>query len=113
MTIATVQHHRPSLPALNMFIAVAAVVISVFALVIAPAEVSRSSRNRRPPTWARGPGDIPSNLVPAPRTEWIRTGTPLLEGCEQSTFQRCCHLVGGSQLPHSSSTTTQARMRLG
>ena len=89
MAIATVQHHRPSLPALNMLVAVAAVVISVFALVTAPAEVSRVVTQSPTADVSEGPEDIPSNLVPLPRTEWNRTGTPLLEGCEQTTFQRC------------------------
>ena len=89
MTTATVHHHRPSLPALNMFVAVAAVVISVFALVTAPAEVSRVVTQSPTADVSDGPEDIPSELVPAPRTEWSRTMTPLLEGCEQNTVQRC------------------------
>jgi hypothetical protein len=89
MTTATVHRHLPSLPALNMFVAVAAVVISVFALATAPAEVSRVVTQSPTADVSEGPEDIPSDLVPAPRTEWSRTMTPLLEGCEQNTVQRC------------------------
>ena len=40
MNTATVHHHRLFLPAINMFVAVAAVVIAVFALADDPAKVT-------------------------------------------------------------------------
>jgi hypothetical protein len=89
MTTATVHHHRPSLPAVNMFVALAAVVIAVFALVAAPAEVSRVVTQSPTADVSEGPEDIPSNLSPPP---WAvrNAATPLLEGCELHVdFQRC------------------------
>ncbi len=89
MTTATVHHHRPSLPAVNMFVAFAAVVIAVFALVTAPAEVSRVVTQSPTADVSEGPEDIPSNL-PTPPWAVPNAATPLLEGCEQHVdFQRC------------------------
>jgi len=90
MTTATVHHHRPSLSAVNMFVAFAAVVIAVFALVTAPAEVSRVVTQSPSADVSQGPEDIPSNLSPPPWAPSSRAATPLLEGCEPHIdFQRC------------------------
>jgi hypothetical protein len=59
MITATI-HRRPWLPALNMFLAVAAIVISVFALATTP--------------------DLPT-AVPAPRIAMDPSSNPLLPGC--------------------------------
>jgi hypothetical protein len=59
MMTATI-HRRPWLPALNMFLAVGAVVISVFALAATP--------------------DLPT-AVPAPATPMDPISNPSLPGC--------------------------------
>jgi hypothetical protein len=58
--VTTTIHSRPLLPALNMLLAVAAVVISVFALTAAP--------------------DLPTS-VPAPPIKIYPASNPLLPGC--------------------------------
>ena len=73
-----------------MFVAVAAVVIAVFALVTAPAEVSRVVTQSPTADVSEGPEDIPSNLPTPPWAVPSHAVTPLLEGCEQHVdFQRC------------------------
>ena len=89
MTTATVHHHRPSLPAVNMFVAFAAIVIAVFALVTAPAEVSRVVSQSPTADVSEGPEDIPSNLPTPPWAVPNVAATPLLDGCEQHAFERC------------------------
>ena len=72
MTTSTVHQHRLFLPAVNMFVAVAAVVISVFALATDSADVTE--------VITRSPS-VAASEDPA-------TITPVLAGCDLG-FSRC------------------------
>ena len=74
MNTATIHHHRLFLPAVNMFVAIAAIVISVFALANDPADVTNVITQRPGTEVSQDPAEA--------------TATPLLAGCDLG-FSRC------------------------
>jgi hypothetical protein len=87
MNTTTVHHRRPLLPALNMFLAVGAVVISVFAVVTDSADVTEVITQLPGANVSQDPAHNPA--TPAPRAELNpATMTPLLAGCSLA-FGRC------------------------
>jgi hypothetical protein len=74
MNTATIHHHRLFLPAINMFVAVAAVVIAVFALADDPAKVTEVITQQPGAAVSQDPVEA--------------TMTPLLAGCDLG-FSRC------------------------
>ena len=87
MTTTTVHHRQFFLPALTMFIAIAAIVIAVFALATDPADVTEVITQSPSAAVTENPAKSPAAL--APRTE-LNTAdmTPLLTGCSVG-FSRC------------------------